>query len=685
MKHSYSLLSKLLVSICASQLVITKINPRGITMKMRSNIFILLTLCGSLCINMPTGLAENVKSVPTALEAALDMNGKLIPGIDGSFNAQGFEMQYGKNGEPLFSEQSSGGKTNSDSKSGVITWSVLGAGLNYNVTAIAVSGRDVYVGGQFTTAGGISANRIAKWNGTSWSALGSGVNAIVQAIAVSGNDVYVGGQFTIAGGISVNRIAKWNGSSWSALGTGLNSFVYAIAVSGGDVYAGGPFTTAGGSSANYIAKWDGSNWSALGAGVNMYVHAITISGSDVYAGGQFTSPGNRIAKWNGSSWSALGTGMNDVVFAIAVSGNDIYAGGQFTVAGGNPAGCIAKWNGSNWSDVGTALGGFVYAIAVSGTDVYAGGSFLSGTVSPARNIAKWNGSSWSALGGGAYSTVYALAINTTEGKMIVGGTFTYVDAAMSANYIASFTDSENTFPFAMSIKKPMGGTGSTTLFGDTKITFTGDVTVSDSVTVYYYQVPPAPGELPSGIIRIGDYYWRIQNKGLIFTNGYIRISTQDLYGVTAGGCGACLVWLKRSGSGDPWQNFGGIFSGTFDNGFLLSKFPFDSFSEFTIGVTEDLTTNVPESLDEKSFKLSQNYPNPFNQTTKIRYELTYNQMVTLNVYDLFGKEIKALVNEEKSAGLHEVDFDASGIAPGIYIYKLQSGSSGTMKKMIILK
>src|SRR5205823_2053823 len=100
----------------------------------------------------------------------------------------------------------------------------------------------------FTTAGGSAANHIAKWNGSIWSVLGSGVNDFVRALAVSGSDVYAGGQFVTAGGNAANYIAKWDGSSWSALGSGLDGYgVFALAVSGSDLYAGGDFFGAGGS------------------------------------------------------------------------------------------------------------------------------------------------------------------------------------------------------------------------------------------------------------------------------------------------------------------------------------------------------------------------------------------------------------------------------------------------------
>jgi hypothetical protein len=96
------------------------------------------------------------------------------------------------------------------------------------------------------------------------------MNSTVSALAVSGTNLYAGGTFSAAGGNVANSIAKWDGSSWSALGRpsglGLNSVVNALAISQTDVYAGGYFTMAGGKVANYIAKWDGGWLVGLGVG-----------------------------------------------------------------------------------------------------------------------------------------------------------------------------------------------------------------------------------------------------------------------------------------------------------------------------------------------------------------------------------------------------------------------------------
>jgi hypothetical protein len=199
-------------------------------------------------------------------------------------------------------------------------------GMNNGVNALAVlPNGDLIAGGWFATAGGTTANRIARWNGTSWSALGTGMNSSVSALAVLPNgDLIAGGNFTTAGGTTANSIARWNGTAWSAMGTGMNSSVSALAVlPDGDLIAGGSFTTADGTTANSIARWNGTAWSPMGTGMNSSVSALAVlPNGDLIAGGRFATAGgttaNRIARWNGTVWSALGTGMNDTVQALAV-------------------------------------------------------------------------------------------------------------------------------------------------------------------------------------------------------------------------------------------------------------------------------------------------------------------------------------------------------------------------------
>ena len=315
-------------------------------------------------------------------------------------------------------------------------WSPLGSGMNYTVRALALSGTDLYAGGWFTTAGGVGANRVAKWDGSAWSPLGSGLNYYVYALAVSGTDLYVGGDFSGTGdGVSANGIAKWDGSTWSAVGGGVDNIVYALTMVGPDLYVGGNFKTAGGVTVNYIAKWDGSAWSALGSGMSLRVFAIAKLGSDLYAGGYFWMAGgvsaNNIAKWDGSAWSAVGGGRDGAVDALLVSGTNLYVGGVF---GGN----IAKWDGNTWSALGSGMGGGgVYALALAGTDLYAGGQFTTASGVGANRIAKWDGSAWSALGNssGMNDLVYALALSGSD--LYAGGNFTTA-GGVNVNRIAKW-------------------------------------------------------------------------------------------------------------------------------------------------------------------------------------------------------------------------------------------------------
>jgi hypothetical protein len=214
------------------------------------------------------------------------------------------------------------------------SWSALsgpsGTGVSSEVKVLAIyddgAGPALYAGGRFTHAGGVLVNRIARWDGTSWSALagpgGTGMSESVHALAVwddgTGPALYAGGGFTTAGWVTVNNIARWDGAAWSALsgpaGTGTNGVVAALAAVGGDggrpaLYAGGWLTAAGGVTVNWVAGWDGTSWSALGGptgvGTNGEVYALLGldhgGGPVLYAGGPFTAaggqPSSHLAAW----------------------------------------------------------------------------------------------------------------------------------------------------------------------------------------------------------------------------------------------------------------------------------------------------------------------------------------------------------------------------------------------------
>ena len=128
--------------------------------------------------------------------------------------------------------------------------------MNLWVYALTVYDNQLIAGGFFTTAGSVSADFIASWDGTSWSALGSGMNNRVRVLIVHNSKLIAGGDFTTAGGVSANYIASWNGTSWSPLGAadqdapfGVSNSVFSLTVYANQLIAGGGFIGAGGLSA----------------------------------------------------------------------------------------------------------------------------------------------------------------------------------------------------------------------------------------------------------------------------------------------------------------------------------------------------------------------------------------------------------------------------------------------------
>ena len=400
---------------------------------------------------------------------------------DGSYAKSVFALATASNGDIYAGgdfTQAGGGDANRIARWNGTTWSSLGTGttngVNSTVNALAVAANGgVYVGGFFTQAGGTAANAVARWNGGAWSALGTGAangvsgGAVLALAAASTSELYVGGAFNQAGGVAANRIARWDGTAWTALGAGgangvSGGNVLALAVGGsGKVYVGGNFMQAGAAAANGVAEWNGSAWSALGTTSNGVsggtVYALTAAGNgDVYIGGSFNGAGgsaaSRIARWNGTAWNEVGTGVSDgsnggAVFALATAGSNVYAGGIFTQAGAVATSNFALWNGSVWGTLGSGSGGNgvsseIFAIAVAGNgEVYVGGRFRQVGRTAANRVAKWNGTAWSALGSGATrglnaAAVYALAVSST-GDVYMGGDFAEAGGT-TANKVAKW-------------------------------------------------------------------------------------------------------------------------------------------------------------------------------------------------------------------------------------------------------
>ncbi|MCL4788408.1 MAG: hypothetical protein KJ070_16695 [Verrucomicrobia bacterium] len=298
-------------------------------------------------------------------------------------------------GGTFFNDGSAGNLNYIAKGSDGINWVPLGDGLempptgNDGVFAIELFGSDIYIGGAFTNAGGDGAIQfVSRLVGTNWTKVGNGLTmpeyGAIRAIASIGDTLYIGGDFTAAGGdTNIHHVAKLVGTNWVGLGTGVDGPVRTFAVRNKQLIVGGEFESAGGdTNANRIAIWDRDRWEPVGRGLartpedlwNLIeappiVQSIAVYCDTLYVGGSFTLArndnaevaANHVAKaaWNPETqtwvWSPLGTGLgpaDDLAEATAVvirevpaqPGYQVVVGGAFYEAGSQPVYYgVARW------------------------------------------------------------------------------------------------------------------------------------------------------------------------------------------------------------------------------------------------------------------------------------------------------------------------------------------------------
>ncbi len=184
------------------------------------------------------------------------------------------------------------------------SWKALGTGISGDYVEAIVADRNcnIYAGGSFERAGYTVAHNIAKWDGTSWQSLSKGIRKDpssfhpVSALAIDdGGNLYAGGEFSEAGFVAANNIARWDGARWNSLAEGITSNfngVSALALNpAGILFAGGSIYSAGNVSVNGIAQWNGQQWSSLDEGVQGSVYALFCDNTTLHVGGIFNRAG----------------------------------------------------------------------------------------------------------------------------------------------------------------------------------------------------------------------------------------------------------------------------------------------------------------------------------------------------------------------------------------------------------
>lgn len=309
--------------------------------------------------------------------------------------------------------------------------------------------------GLFTSAGGLSAGFIARWNGVGWSPLGKGLDGAPAALVGFGEMLVAGGSFTRAGDVPVSGVAAWDGKRWRALGTEIGS-VGALLVHQGQLYAAG-----GMNSTSAVARWDGQRWVQLGAGMNQPVRALAVYQGQLVAAGWFSqigaTPVRQVARWDGSSWTQVGDGLTGMLNVLAVHQGELVAAGSSAVTTGQSrlarfdgqawqpynlpfaAQALASYNGQLLAGVSAVVGGLVsvdsqgWQVFSGGTDamargllahgdrLYVAGAFGRAGSILANRIAAHDAQGWHALGTGLDGPVLDYA--QFGGELVVAGRF----------------------------------------------------------------------------------------------------------------------------------------------------------------------------------------------------------------------------------------------------------------------
>jgi hypothetical protein len=262
-------------------------------------------------------------------------------------------------------------------------------GANDIVNALAKYNGVIYAGGNFTHIGGQTRNRVAAIDSatgavTSWN---PSLNSAITSLVVDGNSLFVSGYFSSINGVSHSRVASFSlpSGTLTSLNPSINSGLDNIAVYNNVLYVMGGFTTVGGQPRNYVAALDPATGqvASWNPNPNNYVRNVIVNGGTAYLGGDFTTVGgqarNRLAATDvvAGALTAWTANVGNIVYDIELIGNELFVSGQFTTAGGQSRNNLAAFDIttgalSSWNP---SAGGEVFRLASSGNNIFAVGNF----------------------------------------------------------------------------------------------------------------------------------------------------------------------------------------------------------------------------------------------------------------------------------------------------------------------
>jgi len=372
----------------------------------------------------------------------------------------------------------------------------------------------------------------------------------------------------------------------------------------------------------------------------------------------------------------------NVSYASAeVWGDSIYFfGGSFDYAGTELYKRIYKFNGVSWSYYDTIPFNHVWGLetALKGDSVFVFGGWSGG--SGKLYVYRLSTKTWTQLtqGPGTFSQY--------------GHTLEYFNGSLYAfynGYAAKYDPSSNTWTNLATNNQAASFSASTI--------FNGEIYISGWSLSLFFKYNPSTNQ-----------WTQLQDLPEFLSGGALRAIDNKIYlvgGSTSFGGGTSLKVYVYNPATNQWSLDARSISSKraymedvlYKNKFyILGGMDESSQSVKIVEYVMDQTTDAEEqNIVPTNFSLEQNYPNPFNPSTKIRYSIpdvgSGLAQTVLKVYDILGNEVATLVNEEKPAGVYEVEFstgsfgNASNLSSGMYIYRLQIGDFSSIKKMSLIK
>ena len=429
----------------------------------------------------------------------------------------------------------------------------------------------------------------------------------------------------------------------------------------------------------------GQSWTQVGNGVSEGISTTRINvlskiNHELLAGGDFkfadTVRVNSIAKWNGTHWNSIGNGIGKVTYrgtlAIAEYNDEIYAGGDFIDStGGGEIRTLMKWDSNDWVSISSPFDGAVEVLNDYNNVLYVAGAGLN-----PGYIANWNGKEWNEAEKDVNAAVFDMLVYKNE--LYVGGMFTEA-GGVSVKGIAKWNGTE-----LLSTGLEQFLNDSRKISVQTLYLYKGNLLVCASLGIETKLLAEWNGEV-----------WGIIDSSF---NGQILALTEFNNELYAGGkfdnvSGKQVNHIAKW-DGKNWYSVDG---GMNNDVYTMIVFNDELYAGGIFTIAGKVSANriaklsLPVGLKDKSdippydYKLFQNYPNPYNPTTTINYQIPGDGFVTLKIYDVLGKEVATLVNENKYTGRYNVEFNAGNLASGVYLYQIKVNDFVSTKKLVLLK